>query len=630
MARSVPIRSGPRSRPSPAGWRRLASSLATTLWFRATLALLAVYVAILPVGLVVADQERQAMAVAATGRQMGRVASDVQGLETAVLDESAGLRGYVETADARLLGGYDAGRAQARSAWSSLAADARGTAVEAELPALQSAADAWQSWADRSRAETDVSHRPAPSGAGLEEGQGLLNRFQAAAARLEGLAATLVARADAGADGLGRWTVVAGTVGPIAGPASLVIVGSVLLWLALGPVRRLAGAANRLAGGLEPEIPYTRRRDEVGAVARALLSWRQAVASQRLIWQHSPVAMLMFGADLVMRTVNPANLALFRVDPRVLMDRAYMARTVSAATHPDDARPTARMYRRLLAGESETERLEKRYIRSDGSVFWGHCILTLVRDAEGGPDHFVCMIEDITERRERLERAAQVQRDLLPEPLPELEGYELAGICRPSKEMGGDFYDWYRRGPGGLALTVGDVMGKDMPAALLMATVRVALRTSAVQPTVGEAVRWAAASIERDLERAGAFVTLFHGRLELGTGRVTYVDAGHGLVLVVGKGGVRRPGGGRWLPLGVEAGEAYGEVEERLEAGEALVVFSDGVLDVHPELGERLEAAGERLEAAGSAEEMVERLASGPGAAADDVTVVVLRRLPAS
>ena len=52
------------------------------------------------------------------------------------------------------------------------------------------------------------------------------------------------------------------------------------------------------------------------------------------------------------------------------------------------------MYRRLMAGESETERMEKRYIRADGTIFWGSVILTLIRDAQGRPDHYVCMIEE--------------------------------------------------------------------------------------------------------------------------------------------------------------------------------------------------------------------------------------------
>src|SRR5256885_6252178 len=103
--------------------------------------------------------------------------------------------------------------------------------------------------------------------------------------------------------------------------------------------------------------------------------------------------------------------------------------------------------------------------------------------------------------------------------------------------------------PGTLTLTLGDVMGKDMPAALLRARVCTALRTGAAQRGAGEAVRSVAASTERDLERAGAFVTLFHAWLDLDSGALGYVDAGHGLLAVVGPRGVRRARGVRCLPL---------------------------------------------------------------------------------
>jgi PAS domain S-box-containing protein len=602
--------------------------MARSVWFRATLALVAVYLAILPIGLVMADRQGQATAAEAATRQMERVEGDVQGLETGVLEESTGLRAYMETADPRLLNGYDPGRAQVDSAWSSLARDARGTALEARLPGLRAAIDAWQRWAAQRRSGIEGGGSAAPGGAALGEGASLLGRFQAAASGLEGQASSLASAAAARAGGRMGPDLVARTAGPIAGSTALLVLASALLWLALRPVRRLARAANRLAGGLEPEIRHAERRDEMGAVARALVSWRRAAASQRLVWQHSPVAMLVFSSDLVIRQVNPAELVLFRADPRHFTDQEYMATIVSNVTLPEDAKATARMYRRLMAGESDTERMEKRYIRADGTIFWGSVILTLIRDAQGRPDHYVCMIEDISERREKLERTARVQRDLLPESAPELEGYQLAGLCRPSREMGGDFFDWHHQEPGELTLTLGDVMGKDMPAALLMAVVRIAMRTSASLPTVGEAVRSVAASTGRDLDRAGAFVTLFHGRLDLGSGLLRYVDAGHGLMVVVGEDGVRRLPRGRSLPLGILEGQPYEELSARLEPGDALVVFSDGVLDVHPGLEERLETVGELLAEAGSAQEMAERLASGPGVVADDVTVVVLRRHP--
>jgi PAS domain S-box-containing protein len=598
-----------------------------SLWFRATLALFAVACALVPVGVALVALEHRAAAADEEALRGERVESDVQGLETGVLAECAGLRAYLLTGDATLLREYDVGHAEAALARAALVRDAPGTDVEGGVPPLMAADDAWQAWASRRRAEAVLA--PGRS-ASLGDGEPVLERLQTAAARLEAQASSQAARDRAEAAAIGGRARLLGMIAPIAGPACLLLLGSGLLWLALRPVRSLARAANRLAGGLDPEIGFTDRRDEAGDVARALASWRRAAASQRLIWQHSPLAMMVYGADFGLRQVNPAELALFLVDPARFKDREYMATIVTRVGHPDDARATTRMYGRLLSGRSETEHLEKRYVRSDGSQFWGHAIVTVIRNADGTPDHYLAMIEDITERRERVERAGRVQRDLLPDSPPELDGYELAGLCRPSHDIGGDFFDWYSHGPGALTLTLGDVTGKDMSAALLMAMVRIALRTTAGQPTVGEAVRSAAAATGRELARAGAFMTLFHGRLDAGTGVVTYVDAGHGLLAVVGADGVRRPAATESLPLGVMDEDGYAESSVALAPGDALLVLTDGVLAAHPELDAGLAALGPLLAGAASAQEMVDRLARGSAAATDDVTVVVLRRQPAA
>jgi serine phosphatase RsbU (regulator of sigma subunit) len=302
---------------------------------------------------------------------------------------------------------------------------------------------------------------------------------------------------------------------------------------------------------------------------------------------------------------------------------------ISRVTHPDDRAPTRRLYKRLAAGESEYERIEKRYFRPDNSMFWGAYTMAMVRDVEGQPAFYVGMIEDITERKEKLARAAKAQRDLLPDAVPDLPGYDLAGLCRPTEEVGGDFYDWYQPDPGTLVLTLADVMGKGMPAAILMATVRIALRSSDWLPTVGEVVDSVAQSTEQDLDKAESFTTLFHARLDLATGLVTYVDGGHGLLVVVGADGAVRPPRSDSLPLGVLADQRYSELSFSLRPGDALLVFSDGVLDVHPDLEQDMEGTTAALLAgATTAREMAERLATNPRSTVlDDVTVIALRRL---
>jgi serine phosphatase RsbU (regulator of sigma subunit) len=251
----------------------------------------------------------------------------------------------------------------------------------------------------------------------------------------------------------------------------------------------------------------------------------------------------------------------------------------------------------------------------------------------GNPSHYVCMVEDITERKERMAYAAQVQQSLLPDSAPQLEGYELTGRCQPAEEVGGDFFDWYQPKPGTLTLTLADVAGKGMPSAILMAMMRSALRASSWMASVAETVQSVADLTIGDLERAGAFLTLFHARLDLETGLLSYVDAGHGLMLVVGEDRVTKLPGTSSLPLGVLSGQRHRESSLTLRPGDSLVAFSDGVLDVHPELdardAEMETAAAAVLRGAGSVAAMTERLMTNPQARTeDDVTVVVLRRLP--
>lgn len=237
----------------------------------------------------------------------------------------------------------------------------------------------------------------------------------------------------------------------------------------------------------------------------------------------------------------------------------------------------------------------------------------------------------LDEKRHELEaelsRAAQVQMDLLPREVPALPGFDLAGLCVSAQEVGGDFYDWQEPEPGVLTLAIADVMGKGMPAAILMATVRAALRAVVQQNAPAAALGQLATAIEPDLAHAGAFVTLQLARLDAARRRLTYVDAGHGLSFVRRADGVVEQPDVRGLPLGVLPLHACEEGVLDFRPGDALVLYSDGLMDALPaELRARATLAAQ-LAGAGSAAEMVERLISLAGLSGplpDDLTVMVL------
>lgn len=237
----------------------------------------------------------------------------------------------------------------------------------------------------------------------------------------------------------------------------------------------------------------------------------------------------------------------------------------------------------------------------------------------------------LDDRRRQLEaelaRAGRVQAELLPHAAPRIAGFEVAARCLPARDVGGDFYDWQEPEPGLLTLTLGDVMGKGMPAALLMATVRAALRAVSVCNSPATALEQAGRALEGDLERSSSFVTLFHARLDAATRRLDFVDAGHGHVFVRRADGTPVELGPRALPLGVLTDQAYEQGALTLEPGDALVLYSDGLIDARPDLCLDSASLATRLQGAGAAQEMVDRLIDLAGLAVsqpDDLTIVVL------
>jgi sigma-B regulation protein RsbU (phosphoserine phosphatase) len=233
---------------------------------------------------------------------------------------------------------------------------------------------------------------------------------------------------------------------------------------------------------------------------------------------------------------------------------------------------------------------------------------------------------DVANADER-QRAAEVQQNLLPRDQLQLRDYELAGRFRPSRSVGGDFYDWYGT-PDGLHLTVADAMGKGMGAALIAATVRAIMRSVASQPSIETAFATAARATEADLEHTSSFVTLFHGRLDAGTGVVGYVDAGHGLALHVAADGsvTRLPSAGP--PVGAWPDQVWSAGTVQLGPGDSLAIVSDGLLDIYETVEEFTEAVAGVVSAAAGAEDacaVLLDMANVPEVA-DDVTVVILRR----
>jgi serine phosphatase RsbU (regulator of sigma subunit)/pSer/pThr/pTyr-binding forkhead associated (FHA) protein len=188
--------------------------------------------------------------------------------------------------------------------------------------------------------------------------------------------------------------------------------------------------------------------------------------------------------------------------------------------------------------------------------------------------------------RERLKRdlelAHEVQMSFMPRSLPQVAGYEFAAHYEPALEVGGDYYDFVTLPGGRLALALGDVAGKGMPAALLVAKLSSDTRFSLLtEPDAGKAMGRLNDLLCEFIGRNDRFVTLALIVLEPAKHAATIASAGHPSPLLVRKG---KPGyeeamptKAAGLPLGVAEGYVYESCQVSLQPGDSLLVFTDGI-----------------------------------------------------
>jgi serine phosphatase RsbU (regulator of sigma subunit) len=235
-----------------------------------------------------------------------------------------------------------------------------------------------------------------------------------------------------------------------------------------------------------------------------------------------------------------------------------------------------------------------------------------------------------------LEVAREIQLAMLPRGTYIVGDIEICGMTRPANTVGGDFYDVLPLSDGRVILTVGDVAGKGSPAALLMALLLAVLRT-----LVDERLE-ASALVERlNLQicrhsPASRFITLFYGVYDPATGSLTYVNAGQNPPLVRRRNGRYDRLGGTGVALGMFEHSRFGSVETRLDRGDVLVLYSDGITEAEDPAGQPLEETGlehviERHVGASAADIGAHVFLAVEAHArtsrfADDLTILILKR----
>jgi len=239
--------------------------------------------------------------------------------------------------------------------------------------------------------------------------------------------------------------------------------------------------------------------------------------------------------------------------------------------------------------------------------------------------------------REEVSLAARIQNDLLPHTVPEIPGYELAGRNIPAQEVGGDHFDFIPVDDHRIAICLGDVSGKGLPASLLMANLQATLRSQTLSsPSPKECVERANRLIYQSTGPE-KFVTLFYCILDYRNHSLAFCNAGHEFPLLVSSdGSIRRLEAGG-LAVGMLEDFPYSEETVQLKPGDVLVICSDGVAEA---MNERQEQYGDarlaemlRANPRESSQSVMEKVIAdirvhvGAAPQMDDITLVVMKRL---
>jgi serine phosphatase RsbU (regulator of sigma subunit) len=250
------------------------------------------------------------------------------------------------------------------------------------------------------------------------------------------------------------------------------------------------------------------------------------------------------------------------------------------------------------------------------------------------------LAEETARRRlldHELDLAHDIQMAMLPRCFPDLPGIDVSAVLRPARSVGGDLYDVLADGERVWLLT-GDVSGKGVGAALFMAVTKTLFRAIAPgSASVAEATARINRELARDNERA-MFVTVFVGRLDVATGELEYVNAGHNPTYrLAAGGGIAALAGPVDPALGAVEGHEYRSTRLRLTPGDAVLLYTDGVVEARSAGDEEFhtlrlesylsgcgEASAERI-VQGLVEKLDEFVGDAPQY--DDVTVLALRWL---
>ena len=256
------------------------------------------------------------------------------------------------------------------------------------------------------------------------------------------------------------------------------------------------------------------------------------------------------------------------------------------------------LWRTITAGEVWQGEMTNQ--RKDGTQYTEEQTITPVTDETGHTRHFICIKQDITERKlaerallenasmlKEMEIAKQIQLSLLPPAPPTLPGIDCAGRCVPATHIGGDYYDIFVHGDR-LDMVIADVSGHSVGAALIMVETRSVLRAQLDSlQSPAEIVSTLNELLHDDLSHAELFITMTYLSYDTVTGRLRYTNAGHPPSLLY------RPASETFfeldaegLILGVQKGVSFEEPSLQIEKGDLLLLYTDGIIEAEGAAGD--------------------------------------------
>lgn len=238
---------------------------------------------------------------------------------------------------------------------------------------------------------------------------------------------------------------------------------------------------------------------------------------------------------------------------------------------------------------------------------------------------------------EELELAKDIQQNLLPKEIPQMSSFEIAATSISSKQVGGDYYDIIKKDDEKYFVAIGDVSGKGVPAALLMANLQAFLKSICTQNVAIDVATGTINDLVSENTTDGKFITFFWGIIDNAAKTLSYVNAGHNPPLLIRNGEIIYLDKGGIILGVMKTFMPYISETVQLESGDLIVLFTDGVTEAKSPEDE--EFSDEKLEAevkdvtgldSGEILEKIKRsvYAHANGAfQSDDITIIVIKVL---